>query len=106
MGASKFWDSKIAIFITTMVFASGGGWAMLNAQAQELSEAVEDIEQLESLVGEHAYGNGHTLTGAKLEDVDRRVERIETQVQEIHQRMTQQEITLSAICIATGAVCQ
>ena len=101
----RFIDSKLIIFLLTIVFSSGIGWSMLNAQAQDIAETVEELDGLSTVINQHTHGNGHQLTGAKLEEMERRIGNLEITIEKISTSQAAQDRALAAICAATGARC-
>jgi len=101
----RFIDSRMAVTLGGLLVTAGGGLAMLTAHGQSIDHQTQQIEALEQEVTEHAYGSGHSLTGAKVGDLERRIGTLEVKVDEVKERMAHQDAQLAAICAATGARC-
>ena len=105
VNVSKFIDSRMLVTICGLCVTAGGGFAMLTAHGQDITEQEKQLTELEQTLTEHAYGNGHTLTGAKIGELERRIGQLETKVDEVKVQMGEQNAQLAAICAATGARC-
>lgn len=105
INASRFMDSRMLVTVAGLCVTAGGGAAMLTAHGQSIDHQGEQIEQIEQEITEHAYGDGHVLTGAKVGDLERRIGNLEVKVDEVKDRMAAQDAALAAICAATGARC-
>lgn len=98
-------DSRMLVTVAGLCVTAGGGFAMLTAHGQDIDTQGERLEQVEESLTEHAYGNGHNLTGVKMGELERRIGQLETKVDEVKTRMAAQDASLAAICAATGARC-
>jgi hypothetical protein len=83
----------------TVVFLAGGGWVTLDAVAQEAANLTDRIELVESKVGQQQ------VIEFKVEQVEKRLERLETSIEKLIVIQQQQAVSTARICTATGADC-
>lgn len=86
--------------ILTLVFVAGGGWVTLEAVAQQNEDIAERVATVESKLGQQQ------VTDVKVQQVEERLERMETVVDKILEIQQRQMTNQAAICQATGANCR
>lgn len=102
---AKLMDSRMLITVIGLAFTAGGSGFMLNAHGQAIDENIIAIETLTESVTDHTFRGGHSLTGAKVGELERRIAQLEVKVEGVRDAMAEQDATLAAICAATGARC-
>jgi hypothetical protein len=93
------WRQSLIGPIVTVVFLAGGGWVTLDAVAQESEDLTERIEFVETKVGQQQ------VIEIKVEQVEKRLERLETSIEKLIEIQQQQALSTARICTATGADC-
>ena len=92
-------DAKLVIWIVTMIFLAGGGWYTLSDVSADVAHIQETIETQQSELTIHVAADGHTSG-------ETRIEKIETQQNEMSRDLKTLMTNQSAICQATGARCR
>ena len=86
--------------ILTLVFVAGGGWVTLEAVAQENGDLTERVVVIESKV------NRQQVIEVQVEQVEQRLERLETAIEKMIEIQQKQAVNQAAICQATSANCR
>ena len=102
---AKLMDSRMLITVIGLAVTAGGSGVMLTAHGQSIEDNSEAIGALAESVTDHTFKGGHTLTGAKVGELERRIAQLEVKVEGVRDAMAEQDATLAAICAATGARC-
>ena len=92
-------DTKLLIWITTVVFLAGGGWWHLEAMSADVTRIQETLDTQQSELTIHVAADGHTSG-------ETHIEKIETQQNEMSRDLKILMTNQSAICQATGARCR
>jgi hypothetical protein len=92
-------DTKLAIWFVSVVFLAGGGWWHLEAVSTDVTKIQETLDTQQSELTIHVAADGH-VSG------ETRIEKIETQQNEMSRDLKTLMTNQSAICQATGARCR
>ena len=92
-------DTKLVVWIVTVVFIAGGGWWSLQAMGKDVSKIQTTLDEQESSITIHLASEGHEA-GAE------RMQRIEAAHLEVQEDIRSMMVNQSAICQATGARCR
>lgn len=101
----EFFDSKVLIFLVSVVFFAGSGWMSLQASTSELA-LIE--ERLDRMVEKEKSKSSQDYDGLKpqVEAMQDRLARLEQAVDKLKENQQQMAFNLGAVCAATGAKCQ
>jgi hypothetical protein len=101
----EFFDSKMLIFLVSVVFFAGSGWMSLQASTNELA-VIED--RLDRMSEQEQSKSAHDYDGLKpqVEAMQDRLARLEQAVDKLKENQQQMAFNLGAVCAATGAKCQ
>ena len=100
-----FFDSKMLIFLVSVVFFAGSGWMSLQASANELALIEERLDRMSGQ--EHSKSvQGHDGLKPQVEAMQDRLARLEQAVDKLKENQQQMAFNLGAVCAATGAKCQ
>ena len=94
------WKQAVIGPCITVVFLAGGGWVTLEAVAQSSDELTERIEVVEDKVGQQQ------VIQVKVEQVEQRLQRLETAIDKMIEIQQVQMQNQAAICASTGATCR
>tara|TARA_R110002012_G_scaffold302689_1_gene504018 strand:+ start:73 stop:363 length:291 start_codon:yes stop_codon:yes gene_type:complete len=92
-------DTKLVIWLVTVVFLAGGGWWHLEAMSSDVTKIQDTLDTQQSELTIHVAAEGHTSG-------ETRIEKIETQQNEMSRDLKTLMTNQSAICQATGARCR
>ena len=95
----KEMDTKLVIWICSVVFLAGGGWWHLEAMSSDVTKIQETLDTQQSELAIHVAAEGHTAG-------ETRIKKIETQQNEMSRDLKTLMTNQSAICQATGARCR
>jgi TolA-binding protein len=93
------WKPFLAPCIT-VIFVAGGGWVTLEAVAQQNTDLTERVEVVEDKVGQQQ------VIDLKVEQVEQRLQRLETAIEKMIEIQQKQAVNQAAICQATAANCR
>ena len=93
------WDTKIVIWVITVVFIAGGGWWSLKSVSENVSNIQDTLDEQGNSLTIHLSSDAHP-SGAE------RISRIEDSHTEMGNDIKQLMTNQSAICQATGARCR
>ena len=91
--------AMIAPFLS-VVFIAGGAWVTLDAVAQQNGDLSERVEVIEDKVARQQ------VIEVKVEQVEQRLERLETAIDKMIEIQQQNAQNVAAICASTGASCR
>ena len=92
-------DTKLVIWVITLIFLAGGAWWSLSDVSADVSKIQETLDGQESELTIHVSADGHIAGEGRIE----KIEASQTEMgRDIKSLMTNQ----SAICQATGARCR
>jgi len=92
-------DTKLVIWLVTVVFLAGGGWWHLEAMSADVSKIQETLDGQESELTIHVASDGHTSG-------ETRIKKLEANQDEMGRDIKSLMTNQSAICQATGARCR
>lgn len=92
-------DTKLVIWVVTVIFLAGGGWWSLQDVSADVSKIQETLDSQESELTIHVASDGH-IAG------ESRIEKIEANQDEMGKDIKSLMTNQSAICQATGARCR
>ena len=88
------------ITLSSLVFVAGGGWVTIEAVAQDNTELTDRVERVE------VKQNQQQVIDLKVEQVEQRLERLETSIDKMMEIQQHQAANQARICEATGANCR
>ena len=97
---SDTWKQAMIGPCVTVVFLAGGGWVTLDAVAQSSDELTDRIEVIEDKV------QRQQVIEVKVEQVEQRLQRLETAIDKMITIQQQNAQNVAAICASTGANCR
>ena len=97
---SDSWKQAVIGPCVTVVFLAGGGWVTLEAVAQSNDKLTERIEVIEDEVGQQQ------VIQLKVEQVEQRLQRLETAIDKMIEIQQVQMQNQAAICASTNATCR
>jgi hypothetical protein len=92
-------DTKLVIWLVTVVFLAGGGWWHLEAMSADVTKIQETLDTQQSELTIHVAAEGHTSGETGLRKLRPKQNEMSRDLKTL---MTNQ----SAICQATGARCR
>ena len=92
-------DTKLVIWVITLIFLAGGAWWSLSDVSADVSKIQETLDGQESELTIHVAADGHTAG-------EGRIEKIEASQDEMGKDIKSLMTNQSAICQATGARCR
>tara|TARA_R110002051_G_scaffold6202_2_gene30139 strand:- start:269 stop:559 length:291 start_codon:yes stop_codon:yes gene_type:complete len=92
-------DTKLVIWVITVIFLAGGAWWSLSDVSADVSKIQETLDGQESELTIHVAADGHTAG-------EGRIEKIEASQDEMGRDIKSLMTNQSAICQATGARCR
>ena len=92
-------DTKLIIWIITVIFLAGGGWWTLHDVSADVAQIQETLDGQESELTIHVAADGHTAG-------EGRVQKLEAKQDEMGKDIKSLMTNQSAICQATGARCR
>ena len=95
----KQMDTKLIIWLVSVVFLAGGGWWHLEAMSADVSKIQETLDTQQSELTIHVAADGHTSGESRIEKLEAKQDEMGRDIKSL---MTNQ----SAICQATGARCR
>ena len=93
------WDTKLVIWVSTIVFIAGGGWWSLKSVSTDVAKIQTTLDDQADALTIHVSSGSHP-------GGEERVTRIETKQDVMSKDIKSLMITQSAICQATGARCR
>ncbi len=93
------WDSKIIVWLVSIVFVAGGMVYTLNSVAS-------DVEKLSDSVVEHVQSEGHPTRGVRVDYIEERQQAMSETVERLDARQQTMMTNQSAICTKLGADCR
>ena len=92
-------DTKLVIWVITVIFLAGGAWWSLSDVSADVSKIQETLDGQESELTIHVAADGHTAGESRIEKIEAKQDEMGKDIKSL---MTNQ----SAICQATGARCR
>ena len=92
-------DTKLVIWIVTVIFLAGGGWYTLSDVSADVAQIQETLDTQQSELTIHVASDGHTAGESRIEKLEAKQDEMGKDIKSL---MTNQ----SAICQATGARCR
>ena len=84
----------------SVVFIAGGAWVTLDAVAQQNGDLSDRVEIVEDKVAQQQ------VIEVKVEQVEKRLERLESAIDKMIEIQQQNAQNVAAICASTGANCR
>ena len=101
----QFFDSKMLIFIVSVVFFAGTGWMSIEASTAEIALLEERLDIMCERTESESTQNYDGLK-PQVEAMQDRLARLEQAVDKLKENQQQMAFNLGAVCAATGAKCQ
>ena len=92
-------DTKLMIWVVTIIFVAGGGWWSLRDVSTDVAKIQETLDGQQSELTIHVAADEHTAG-------ESRIEKIEASQDEMGKDIKSLMTNQSAICQATGARCR
>ena len=92
-------DTKLAIWVVTVIFLAGGGWWTLHDVSTDVAKIQDTLDGQENELTIHVAADGHTSGESRIEKLEAKQDEMGRDIKSL---MTNQ----SAICQATGARCR
>ena len=92
-------DTKLVIWIVTVIFLAGGAWWHLEAVSADVTKIQETLDTQQNELTIHVAAEGHTAGESRIEKLEAKQDEMGKDIKSL---MTNQ----SAICQATGARCR
>jgi hypothetical protein len=92
-------DTKLIIWVITIIFLAGGAWWSLSDVSADVAKIQETLDGQESELIIHVASDGHVAG-------ESRIEKIEVSQAEMGRDIKSLMTNQSAICQATGARCR
>ena len=97
---------KAMFWLAPIIFAGGVWYSMGGHTRAEVVTVQAEVEQIERKIIAHEQLESHPVTRARLDQVQRVVDRIEVEQQSMNVEQRRAAENLSAICQATNANCR
>jgi hypothetical protein len=92
-------DTKLAIWVVTVIFLASGGWWTLHDVSTDVAKIQDTLDGQENELTIHVAADGHTSG-------ESRIEKLEVKQDEMGRDIKSLMTNQSAICQATGARCR
>ena len=106
MSASKWIDSKLLIWIVTMIAIGAMAYQRLETLGESVGRVQQSIDDQGSSLAEHIASPDHTTRGIRVAELETDQAKVEQKIEQIDVRQQRMERNQARMCLAWEVECE
>ena len=106
MSASKWIDSKLLIWIVTMIAIGAMAYQRLETLGESVGRVQQSIDDQGSSLAEHIASPDHTTRGIRVAELETDQAKVEQKIEQIDVRQQRMERNQVRMCLAWDVECE
>ena len=106
MSASKWIDSKLLIWIVTMIAIGAMAYQRLETLGESVGRVQQSIDEQGSSLAEHIASPDHTTRGIRVAELETDQAKVEQKIEQIDVRQQRMERNQARMCLAWEVECE
>ena len=106
MSASKWIDSKLLIWIVTMIAIGAMAYQRLETLGESVGRVQQSIDDQGSRLAEHIASPDHTTRGIRVAELETDQAKVEQKIEQIDVRQQRMERNQVRMCLAWDVECE